>query len=93
MGVTCSGVHHSLLKRMEFDVCIIDEACQIVLPSMLGPMLLAQRFVLVGDPMQLPPIVSTERGRELKLDETLFSILKTANPEVKNWKSWIMHFA
>ena len=37
----------------------MDEASQITLPTCLGPLRLADTFVLVGDHFQLPPIVST----------------------------------
>ena len=46
-----------------FDVCIVDEAGQITLPATLGPLLLAERFVLVGDHLQLPPLVVSDEVR------------------------------
>lgn len=44
------------LKR-HFDVCIVDEASQITLPTCLGPLRFADKFILVGDHNQLPPLV------------------------------------
>jgi hypothetical protein len=41
------------LRAERFDVCIVDEAGQITLPAALGPLLLADRFVLVGDHLQV----------------------------------------
>lgn len=46
-----------LFSRREFDYCIVDEASQITLPTCLGPLRFAQKFVLVGDHYQLPPLV------------------------------------
>ncbi len=40
-----------------FDRCIMDEAGQISQPAALGGMLLASKFLLVGDDYQLPPLV------------------------------------
>lgn len=46
-----------LFFRRQFDYCIVDEASQITLPTCLGPLRMADTFVLVGDHFQLPPIV------------------------------------
>ena len=43
------GINDQIIKGMEFDFCIIDEASQILLPLAIGPLLLAKNFVLVGD--------------------------------------------
>jgi len=48
-----------LFFRRKFDYCIVDEASQITLPTCLGPLRMADTFVLVGDHFQLPPIVSS----------------------------------
>ena len=45
-----------LFNRRKFDFCI-DEASQITLPTCLGPLRYADKFVLVGDHFQLPPLV------------------------------------
>jgi DNA replication ATP-dependent helicase Dna2 len=46
-----------LFSRRIFDYCIVDEASQITLPTCLGPLRFAEKFVLVGDHYQLPPLV------------------------------------
>lgn len=38
-------------------------------------MLAAKKFILVGDPEQLPPIVQSQRARTLGADESLFTRL------------------
>ena len=50
--------HSELFSRRIFDYCIVDEASQITLPTCLGPLRFAEKFVLVGDHYQLPPLVS-----------------------------------
>ncbi len=48
----------ALFSRRKFDYCIVDEASQITLPTCVGPLRFADKFVLVGDHFQLPPLVS-----------------------------------
>ncbi len=45
-----------------FDVAIVDEAAQITEPMTLAAINLGERFVLVGDHRQLPPIVDNEQA-------------------------------
>lgn len=49
-----------LLLHEQFDVVIIDEAGQISQPAILGTLMAADAFVLVGDHQQLPPLVTSE---------------------------------
>lgn len=49
-------------KEPVFDIAIVDEATQITEPMTLAPIVLAKRFVLVGDHRQLPPIVENDRA-------------------------------
>lgn len=49
-----------LLAGQHFDVVIVDEAGQISQPAILGALTAADSFVLVGDHMQLPPLVKSE---------------------------------
>jgi Superfamily I DNA and RNA helicases and helicase subunits len=53
-----------LLIGQEFDLVIIDEAGQISQPAILGALLAADKFVLVGDHEQLPPLVQNEMAEE-----------------------------
>jgi DNA replication ATP-dependent helicase Dna2 len=48
-AVTCLASGNLLLAKKEFDVCIIDEASQALEAVVLGPLLLAKKFVLIGD--------------------------------------------
>lgn len=61
-----------MLAQNTFDVCIIDEATQVLQPTALRPLFSARRFVLIGDPDQLPPIVRSRQARTLGGDESLF---------------------
>ena len=44
--------------------------------SALGPLFCAKKFVLVGDPEQLPPVVRSHVARDLGMDKSLFSHLE-----------------
>lgn len=53
-------LHRPIFTRRRFDVCIVDEASQVTLPTCLGPLRYAETFVLVGDHNQLRPLVSSD---------------------------------
>lgn len=51
-GATCLQMNNNLLLCVnggKFDYCIMDEASQISEPLALGPILLADVFVMIGD--------------------------------------------
>ena len=81
VATTCLGITHPLFRQRQFEYCIVDEASQITLPICIGPIRLAQRFVLVGDHHQLPPLVQNEGARKGGLDVSLFKILNDAHPQ------------
>ena len=60
---------------LEFDLAIVDEATQLTVPSILGALRFARRFVLVGDEKQLPPLVMSEQAAEQGLKRSLFASL------------------
>lgn len=81
VATTCMGTNHALFNRRAFDVCIVDEASQITLPTSLGPLLHARKFVLVGDHYQLPPLVQNRAALKGGLDISLFRQLSEEYPE------------
>ncbi|WP_336358080.1 AAA domain-containing protein [Haloarcula sp. CGMCC 1.6347] len=72
---TCGG---STLQTQEFDVAVVDEAGQLTEPGTLAATTLADRFVLVGDHQQLPPVVQSE---DETLTTSLFERLIDAHPD------------
>ncbi|KAJ2001041.1 DNA replication endonuclease-helicase Dna2, partial [Coemansia thaxteri] len=80
VATTCLGVSHPLFSIRKFDYCIVDEASQITLPVCLGPLLEADKFVLVGDHHQLPPLVRNTVARGGGLGNSLFKRLCEAHP-------------
>ncbi|MXR50461.1 AAA family ATPase [Halovenus sp. WSH3] len=65
------------LRTQSFDVAVVDEAGQLTEPGTLAAVALAERFVLVGDHHQLPPVVQSEAD----LDRSLFQRLVETYPE------------
>ncbi|CCL99895.1 uncharacterized protein FIBRA_01920 [Fibroporia radiculosa] len=80
IATTCLSLDHPLFSRRKFDYCIVDEASQITLPTCLGPLRFADKFVLVGDHFQLPPLVRNRAARRGGLDISLFRRLSDAHP-------------
>ena len=78
---TCLAVNHPATANRQFDWCICDEASQALLPSVISSLLLANKFILVGDHAQLPPTVQSSRAKQGGLDQSLFSILDSKHPE------------
>ncbi|XP_068927588.1 DNA replication ATP-dependent helicase/nuclease DNA2 [Petaurus breviceps papuanus] len=76
VATTCMGINHPIFSRRRFDFCIVDEASQISQPACLGPLFFACRFVLVGDHLQLPPLVLNSEARGLGMSESLFKRLE-----------------
>ncbi|PSC70977.1 putative helicase MAGATAMA 3 [Micractinium conductrix] len=64
----------------KFDVVVIDEAAQAVEPSTLVPLAHggAKQVYLVGDPVQLPATVMSQRALAQGYSESLFKRLQTA---------------
>nr|XP_031860000.1 uncharacterized protein CI109_004607 [Kwoniella shandongensis]KAA5527072.1 hypothetical protein CI109_004607 [Kwoniella shandongensis] len=81
VAATCLAIDHPLFFRRRFDYCIVDEASQITLPTCLGPLRMADKFILVGDHFQLPPIVRHPEARREGLDVSLFKHLSAAHPQ------------
>ncbi|EAR99439.2 DNA replication helicase Dna2, putative (macronuclear) [Tetrahymena thermophila SB210] len=59
-------------EKIKFDYCIIDEASQCVEPLCLGPMLICDKSILIGDHFQLQPLVKNEEAGKQGLSISLF---------------------
>lgn len=81
-GTTMSTQHHPLfMKRRLFSWCIVDEATQLSLPACLGAIRFGAKFLLVGDPYQLPPLVRSRHVNAQPLANSLHHILLEAHPQ------------
>lgn len=70
VAATCIGIQTVRgAEVIEFDLCVIDEASKATATEALVPMIQARRWILVGDPKQLPPFVENALLRREVLKE------------------------
>lgn len=82
VGVTALSIPRSpILVSQKFDIVIIDEAGQINQPAILGALMAADNFVLVGDHKQLPPLVTSELAENAGYGISMLSRLAEKHPE------------
>ena len=77
VAATTAACGSRVLRECEFDVAVVDEASQLTEPSTHAAITLADRFVLVGDHEQLPPVVRAEN----ELQRSLFQRLIETYPD------------
>ena len=77
VAATTAACGSRALKHQAFDVAVVDEAGQLTEPGTFLATNLADRFVLVGDHHQLPPVVRAEND----LQESLFERLIERYPD------------
>ena len=71
VAATTAACGSRVLRECAFDVAIVDEASQLTEPGTLAAINRADRFVLVGDHEQLPPVVRAENALQTSLFERL----------------------
>ena len=77
VAATTASCGSRALRTQSFDVAVVDEAGQLTEPGTLAAIALADRFVLVGDHQQLPPVSRAEND----LQESLFERLIEHSPD------------
>lgn len=80
VACTCFGIRNPLFQQKDFDYCLIDEAGQICQPVCYGPLRYAEKFILIGDHNQLPPLVQSPDANQQGMAESLFQRLLQAHP-------------
>ncbi|MFB6094046.1 MAG: AAA domain-containing protein [Halanaeroarchaeum sp.] len=77
VAATTATCGSRVMRSQAFDVVVVDEASQLTEPDALAAINRGDRFVLVGDHRQLPPVVQSG-GR---LATSLFERLIDAHPD------------
>lgn len=62
VGATPFATRSERLAHIEFDVVVFDEASQVTLPLAIMGMLAGDKYIFIGDPQQLPPVVTAGAG-------------------------------
>jgi superfamily I DNA and/or RNA helicase len=74
------GIHNAVKKDLHFDVVVMDEAGQAIEPLAWVVFPFAEKWVLAGDPFQLPPTVlsreAARKGFDISILEQCFSQCK-----------------
>jgi DNA replication ATP-dependent helicase Dna2 len=86
VAATTASCGSRIMREQSFDVAVVDEAGQLTEPGTLAATNLGERFVLVGDHHQLPPVVqaaeaTADDDRCADLGRSLFERLIDAHPE------------
>jgi DNA replication ATP-dependent helicase Dna2 len=69
------------VKGGKFDYCIMDEASQISEPLALGPILVSDKFIMIGDFYQLNPLVKSPLAERKGMNISLFERICRKHPE------------
>jgi superfamily I DNA and/or RNA helicase len=76
---TLTGLDREMLRNERFDWCIMDEASQSTEAAAWAPLQIADRLVLAGDHLQLPPTIisaqAAEQGANVSMLERLIAQL------------------
>jgi ATP-dependent RNA/DNA helicase IGHMBP2 len=78
---TLVGANHYTIRNTKFKTVFIDEAGQALEPACWIPILKAQKVVLAGDHMQLPPTVKSAEAARQGLSTTLLEKCVALHPE------------
>ncbi|KAJ7811000.1 RNA-directed RNA polymerase [Mycena olivaceomarginata] len=90
---TYSGAGLGILRKVDFDTALIDEASQITEPGALIPLVKGTRqAILVGDHVQLRPTVKP-MGKVLKFDVSLLERLYTSEDVARMEKTMLDELA
>lgn len=79
IGATPFALQTQRLRNVEFDVVIFDEASQVTIPLALMGMLAGNKYIFVGDEMQLPPVTAFAQPKQEV--SSIFSILSGRGQE------------
>ncbi|TKX73985.1 AAA family ATPase [Halorubrum sp. GN11_10-6_MGM] len=79
VAATTAACGSRVMRECEFDVALVDEASQLTEPGTHAAINLADRFVLVGDHEQLPPVVRAENDLKTSLFQRLIETYPDAS--------------
>lgn len=63
-----------IFELIKFDISIVDEASQLLLPHLAGILSLVDKFILIGDDKQLPSVVLQDGSKIISKDKNLIEL-------------------
>ncbi|GGM98689.1 helicase [Dyadobacter beijingensis] len=78
---TLVGSNHFTVRHMKYRTVVIDEAGQALEPACWIPILKAEKVVLAGDHLQLPPTIKSDVAGKGGLSTTLLEKCVALHPE------------
>ncbi len=81
VACTLVGAAHHILAGRRFSTVFIDEAAQALEPACWIPVLKAERVIMAGDHLQLPPTIKDYDAAKKGLAETLMEKCINRRPE------------
>lgn len=81
VAATLVGANHFTVRSMKYHTVVIDEAGQALEPACWIPILKAEKVVLAGDHLQLPPTIKSEEAAKGGLSTTLLEKCVALHPE------------
>ena len=81
IAATLVGANHYTVRHLRFHTVVIDEAGQALEPACWIPILKAQKLVLAGDHLQLPPTIKSDAAARNGLSTTLLEKCVRLHPE------------
>lgn len=78
---TLVGANHYTIRDLRFQTVVIDEAGQAIEPACWIPILKAQKLIMAGDHLQLPPTVKSDEAARNGLSTTLLEKCVELHPE------------
>ena len=78
-ATTSASIGHKIFQNIFFDYGIFDEVCQAFEPELLGPLILCDKFIFVGDPYQLKYPLKT-----IPMNEQIPTLFERLSKEYKN---------
>ena len=78
---TLVGANHYTVRNLKYGTVVIDEAGQALEPACWIPILKAEKLILAGDHLQLPPTIKSAAAAAGGLSETLLEKCVALHPE------------
>ncbi len=78
---TLVGANHYTVRNRKYHTVVIDEAAQAIEPACWIPILKAEKLIMAGDHLQLPPTIKSAEAAKEGLAKTLMEKCVALHPE------------